>query len=93
MTNAKNLSRRRAIAAAMTGVAGLAAPWVIGSARAGAAIRIGHLTDVSGPYSANSGAVSVACARRPKSARGPLNGLFASRDPSVSVTAMDLFSL
>ena len=64
MMNAKGPSRRDILAAATAGVAGLAAPWAIGSARAGAAIRIGHLTDVSGPYSANSGAVSIACARQ-----------------------------
>ena len=64
MTSAKTLPRRAVLAAATAGVAGLAAPWMIGSARASAAIRIGHLTDVSGPYSANSGAVSIACARQ-----------------------------
>jgi branched-chain amino acid transport system substrate-binding protein len=37
---------------------------VIGSARAAGTLKIGHLTDVSGPYSANSGAVSIACARQ-----------------------------
>ena len=62
--NTKSLPRRAVLAVATAGAAGLAAPWVIGSARAATAIRIGHLTDVSGPYSANSGAVSIACARQ-----------------------------
>ena len=42
----------------------MTAPWVIGSAKAARVLKIGHLTDVSGPYSANSGAVSIACARQ-----------------------------
>ena len=64
MTTGKHLSRRDILAAATGSVAGLAAPWVIGAARAAGALKIGHLTDVSGPYSANSGAVSIACARQ-----------------------------
>src|SRR5271155_1080743 len=34
--------------------------------------------------------VSVACARRPRSARGPLKGLFASAEPTGSRMAMKL---
>ena len=63
MTTGKHLSRRDVLAAATGSVAGLAAPWVIGAARAAGALKIGHLTDVSGPYSANSGrGVDCLCA-------------------------------
>ena len=53
-----SLSRRRVLAGA------LAAPSVIGVARAAGVLRIGHLTDVSGPYSATSGQTSIALARQ-----------------------------
>ena len=57
MARQTGLSRRAALAG------GLAAPFVIGAARAAGVLRIGHLTDVSGPYSATSGATSVAMGR------------------------------
>ena len=52
------------LAGITTATIGLGAPWIIDSVRAAGTLRIGHLTDVSGPYSANSGAVSIACARQ-----------------------------
>ena len=57
---------RRALLRAAPAIAtsALAAPYVIGSARAAAVLRIGHLTDVSGPYSATSGPTSIVCARQ-----------------------------
>jgi branched-chain amino acid transport system substrate-binding protein len=60
MIKARSLSRRTVLTAA----GGLAAPRIMRPARAAGVIRIGHMTDVSGPYSANSGAVSIACARQ-----------------------------
>ena len=57
-------SRRAVLAGMAATTTGLAAPWIIDEARAAGTLRIGHLTDVSGPYSANSGAVSIACARQ-----------------------------
>jgi branched-chain amino acid transport system substrate-binding protein len=64
MTRTCNLSRRAVLAGTAGSIAVLAAPWVSRSARAAGTLKIGHLTDVSGPYSANSGAVSIACARQ-----------------------------
>jgi branched-chain amino acid transport system substrate-binding protein len=57
-------SRRAVLAGIVANTTGLTAPWIIDEARAASTLRIGHLTDVSGPYSANSGAVSIACARQ-----------------------------
>ena len=37
---------------------------LIRPARAAQTLRIGHLTDISGPYSATSGATSIVCARQ-----------------------------
>jgi branched-chain amino acid transport system substrate-binding protein len=64
MIRTGNPSRRVVLAGIATATTGLAAPWIIDAARAAGTLRIGHLTDVSGPYSANSGAVSIACARQ-----------------------------
>jgi hypothetical protein len=61
MTKARSLSRRTVLAAA----GGLGAPWLIRSGRAAGVIRIGHMTDVSGPYSANSGAAPEEQSCRP----------------------------
>ena len=57
-------SRRAVLAGIVANTTGLTAPWIIDEARAASTLRIGHLTDVSGPYSANSGAVSIACAHQ-----------------------------
>jgi branched-chain amino acid transport system substrate-binding protein len=64
MIRPNSLSRRELLVGATGACTALAAPSVMGSARAATALKIGHLTDVSGPYSANSGAVSIACARQ-----------------------------
>ena len=52
--------------AALTGLAaGATAPFRPARAAVGTKIlRIGHLTDISGPYSATAGATSIACARQ-----------------------------
>src|SRR5690349_24105331 len=57
-------SRRAVLAGIAANTTGLTAPWIIDAARAAGTLRIGHLTDGAGPYSANSGAVSIACARQ-----------------------------
>ncbi len=59
LNTAPNLARRTVLA----GSAGVAAIGVR-PARAAAVLRIGHLTDISGPYSATSGPTSIACARQ-----------------------------
>lgn len=57
---ALNPSRRTVL----TGLATAGTLSLIRPARAGQAIRIGHLTDIAGPYSTNSGPASIACARQ-----------------------------
>jgi branched-chain amino acid transport system substrate-binding protein len=58
--------RTEATVSRRTLLAGTAAVAAIGirPARAASVLRIGHLTDISGPYSAASGAASIACARQ-----------------------------